>query len=367
MTPSLFTMFSSDQLPLDEYHLTQQLGREKAQEILENHWATWITESDFQQLSQWGFNTVRIPIGYWAFLCRNEDPYVQGQVKYLDQALEWARNHNIKVWIDLHGVPGSQNGFDNSGLRDALEWQDSRWSNMEDTYKALALINERYAGSNYYDVISGIEVVNEPLGPSLDVGKIKEYYENAYDDVRAHGAQGVIVHDAFLPVGAMNGWLNNNDGFWNVILDHHQYQVFSVGELQRTYDQHVEVACNIGRSYSQENKWRVTGEWSAAFTDCAPMLNGVYRGARFDGTYQNGQALGTCQGINDINAWPEDKKQATRRYVEAQMDAYDQGSGWIFWSYKTESTLEWDVRRLIENGLFPQPLDNRQYPNQCGF
>ena len=70
-----------------------------------------------------GLNFVRIPIGYWAFQLLDNDPYVQGQVQYLEKALGWARKNNIRVWIDLHGAPGSQNGFDNSGLRDSYNFK----------------------------------------------------------------------------------------------------------------------------------------------------------------------------------------------------------------------------------------------------
>lgn len=39
------------------------------------------------------------------------EPYIQGQAEYLEKAVEWARKYDIKVMIDLHGAPGSQNGF----------------------------------------------------------------------------------------------------------------------------------------------------------------------------------------------------------------------------------------------------------------
>lgn len=53
-------------------------------------------------------SSVRLPVGYWAFDLQPGDPYVQGQIPYLERALQWCRQANLKVWIDLHGVPGSQ-------------------------------------------------------------------------------------------------------------------------------------------------------------------------------------------------------------------------------------------------------------------
>lgn len=56
-------------------------------------------------------NHVRLPIGYWAFEVGSGEPFIQGQLPYLQQAIQWAGNYGLKLIIDLHGAPGSQNGF----------------------------------------------------------------------------------------------------------------------------------------------------------------------------------------------------------------------------------------------------------------
>lgn len=56
-------------------------------------------------------NHVRVPIGYWAWDVSAGEPYIQGQLPYLRDAVKWAGNHGLKLIIDLHGVPGSQNGY----------------------------------------------------------------------------------------------------------------------------------------------------------------------------------------------------------------------------------------------------------------
>ena len=55
--------------------------------------------------------SLRIPVGYWAFEnFADGTPYVKGSEEYLDKAIGWARTHGMKVWVDLHGAPGSQHG-----------------------------------------------------------------------------------------------------------------------------------------------------------------------------------------------------------------------------------------------------------------
>ena len=55
-------------------------------------------------------NHVRLPIGYWAFDVQGGEPFIQGQLPYLQRAVTWAGNYGLKLIIDLHGAPGSQNG-----------------------------------------------------------------------------------------------------------------------------------------------------------------------------------------------------------------------------------------------------------------
>lgn len=311
-------------------------------------------------------NHVRIPIGYWAFKPLDNDPYVQGAEEYLDQALEWARGAGLKVWIDLHGAPGSQNGFDNSGLRDHYGWQDG--NNVQHTLDVISYMAQKYGDSKYDDVVTAIELINEPLGPALDMGRIKQYFQDGYQIVRNNSlGRGVVIHDAFMAPGYYNGDFMHMPDYYFVILDHHKYQVFSPGEVSANIDAHVGVACDFGRQISSEYHWHIVGEWSAALTDCTKWLNGVGRGARYDGSYPGSYYVGSCQNRWDFQTWSQQDIANARRYVEAQLEAYDLGSGWFFWTYKTENAVEWDFRRLVDYGIFPFPFEDRQYPNACGY
>jgi len=61
-------------------------------------------------------NHVRIPIGYWAYDVGPSEPYISGQHNYLLKAIAWAEKYDLKVIVDLHGVPGSQNGYESNYL-----------------------------------------------------------------------------------------------------------------------------------------------------------------------------------------------------------------------------------------------------------
>ena len=103
ITPSMFSDWAQSGAVKDEYTLTKTLGSQEAFNRLSAHWNSWITQDDFQQIAQMGLNHVRIPIGYWAVNPQEGDPYVQGQLDVLDQAVNWADAAGLKVMLDLHG------------------------------------------------------------------------------------------------------------------------------------------------------------------------------------------------------------------------------------------------------------------------
>lgn len=48
------------------------------------------------------------------------------------------------------------------------------------------------------------------------------------------------------------------------------------------------------------------------------------------------------------------------------MEAFEaKTNGWIFWNFKTEASPEWDLFRLLDNKVFPQPLSSRQFDMIC--
>lgn len=243
-----------------------------AESKLQEHWASWATLADFQKIAGAGFNLVRIPIGYWAFKKYEGDTYVQGAADYLDQAIGWARQTGLMVWIDLHGAPLSQNGFDNSGRRGSMQW--TAGDSMSATNEVIGIISQKYATSEYYDVVAGIELLNEPMMPSLPDGRsgTQSYYEQGFGTVRQSGTAPVIVHDGFAQPSSWNGVLTGQ-GSSGAIIDHHEYQVFSPGDNAMSYDEHAgAVWSRVATWGTGADKYVICGEWTAAMTDCALWL-----------------------------------------------------------------------------------------------
>lgn len=101
ITPSVFD--AGGQAAVDEWTLTEALGKDEARHRLSHHWAHFVGPDDFHQMAEAGLNHVRIPVGYWAVTPLEGEPYVDGQLEYLDHAIDWARDAGLKVIVDLHG------------------------------------------------------------------------------------------------------------------------------------------------------------------------------------------------------------------------------------------------------------------------
>lgn len=365
IVPSFFESLPST--VIDEYTLGQQVDTATATSMLQAHWGSWVSAADFQRLAALGFNTVRIPIGFWAF-DTFDTPYIKaGQEGYLDGAIDWARSAGLKVWIDLHGAPLSQNGFDNSGQR--LDDSTPGWLTGDSYNQTLSVLNtiaQKYAQPAYQDTVVAIELVNEPLMSQLSGGMdaVKTYYYNGYGEVRAVSDTNVMLHDGFVSPAEWNGVLTPSDNnAQNVVMDHHYYQAFTQDYVSMSPQTHIDTVCTDAPSFTaSRDKWLIVGEFTAAFDDCALWLNGRNKGARYDGTLPDSTYVGDCSARNTSSTWSDDMKQKTRAYLERQISAFEQQTlGWVFWNFKTETATAWSLFGLDDLGLLPQPLDQKLY------
>lgn len=185
----------------DEWSFTENLGQAKAKAALTDHWNTWVVESDFDTLKSAGVNSVRIPVGYWAFLpAVSGEPYVAqaGQTDQITKVLGWLYDRGMYAMIDLHGMPGSQSGDQASGHNTSdVQWfQDS---NINYSYQVLNATIDFIKNSKYSSVVHSVCPVNEPKPGSSNSKRqiVRDYYENSYNILKAAGLI-MQFHHAFI-------------------------------------------------------------------------------------------------------------------------------------------------------------------------
>ncbi|KZT58409.1 glycoside hydrolase family 5 protein [Calocera cornea HHB12733] len=99
-----------------EWSLATYLGQEKTNEVFKQHWETWFTQTEVDEMVRLQLNTVRIPLGFWiveGIVDRSHEPYAQGGLQQLARihsdlirGLEMLKAANIAVILDHHALPG---------------------------------------------------------------------------------------------------------------------------------------------------------------------------------------------------------------------------------------------------------------------
>ena len=316
ITPTLFAGETAE----DEYTFTLALGKAKAAKVLQHHRETWITADDFKWLAKHGINSVRLPVGYW--VAEENPPFIRG-LETMDWAFRTAKANGLTVLLDLHGVPGSQNGWDHSGRQGALGWHTSK----ENIAHSLRVLEDLAIRCKAYDNLLGIELVNEPR-KDVPLAILKDYYQEGYQRVRRHLGKecaAVFIHDAFRPL-AWADFMREPD-FGNVILDAHLYQCFSDEDNHRDLNSHLEVAAVEHRTQLDEMQKQlpcIVGEWSLGLPPKA------------------------VQGLDRFAT-----DAAMRAYGAAQLVSYERTRGWYFWAYRTEENGGWNFRDCVQRGWLP--------------
>ncbi|KAJ7170174.1 glycoside hydrolase family 5 protein [Mycena filopes] len=373
INPSFFDNTGNPAI-VDEWTFCQLQSHSTALAALTNHWNTWITEADFAAIAAAGLNHVRLPIGYWAFEVGPGEPYIQGQLPYLSKAITWATNHNLKLIIDLHGAPGSQNGFDNSGHKVSTPGWASNNTNVQRTDAIIKTIANMV--KNNVANVPIIAPLNEPAGFDGDqiLTVTRQYWFDSYGNIRfpfgsSQQSNTVeLIHDAFQPLSFWNGVLTPPD-HQGVAMDTHIYTIFSVPEVQMTQAQHISTVCAKQDELSSFDLWVIVGEWTPAATDCAKYLNGRGVGSRYDGSFPGSTRVGSCTGMTgSASSFSASYKTFLRKFWEAQVISYEKGQGWIQWTWKTESGTgeEWSYQAGLANGWIPKDPTDLQFPDVCG-
>jgi glucan 1,3-beta-glucosidase len=153
--------------------------------------------------------------------------------------------------IDLHGAPGSQNGYDNSGRRgQALFATDG--NNVNRAKNVIQTLSEKYSDPSYYRVVTSLCLLNEPATYLNDqlLQTTRQYWKDAYGAARYPWApQGsasksglaLIISDGFQPLSTFNGFMMEPN-FETVLIDTHNYQVFDNTQNAWDWPTHLRVS-----------------------------------------------------------------------------------------------------------------------------
>ncbi|CAM0942722.1 unnamed protein product [Alopecurus aequalis] len=312
--PSVFVVTIIGQGLQGEYQICNGYGRDKATQVMNDHWSTYIVERDFAFMAANGLNAVRIPVGWWIASDPNPPaPFVGGSLKALDNAFTWAERHNIGVIIDLHAAPGAQNPWEHGGSRDGSQtWGDS---NIAETVQVIDFLAARYASRSG---LLAVELMNEPLADGVSLDSLKRYYQQGYNAVRKHSPTAYVIMSNRI-AGAWNELVDFASPFSRTVLDGHHYLVFDPALDKSNVQQNIDfinntIAGNLSAMTRPDGPLTFVGEWVAEWK---------------------------VEGAS---------KEDFQRCANAQMTVFRKATfGWAYWSYKHVSN-HWSMQWMINNG-----------------
>ncbi|KAF2438066.1 glycoside hydrolase family 5 protein [Karstenula rhodostoma CBS 690.94] len=386
ITPSFFESYSVRDNIIDEWTLIQKLGGpSQAKQTLEKHYSSFITRQDFVDIRSAGFDHVRIPFGYWMVKTYDGDQYV-GQVawRYLLRGIEYARQQGLRINLDMHGAPGSQNGWNHSGRQGVIGWLNgtdgetnaNRWL---DIHHKLAVF---FAQDRYKNIVTMYGLVNEPRMVDLNTDDVIKWSQKAITQIRKDGIKAIIVFgDGFR---GLDNWkdspLQTND---DLLLDVHQYVIFNLDQIQLNHTDKLNFACKAWTKQSERSMDTATGfgptmcgEWSQADTDCTQYINNVNMGTRWEGSLDTGNASTSvlepycplkssacsCASANtDPSNYSDAYKKWLYQFAIAQMISFEAGWGWFYWTWKTEKATQWSWQAGIKAGILPEKTYDRDF------
>ncbi|PKI82357.1 hypothetical protein MVES1_003481 [Malassezia vespertilionis] len=254
----------------DEWTFSQNLG-DKFDSAFKEHMNSWFTEDHLNQLQKAGINMLRVPIGYWPFLSTQEtgEPYRNAtQLDRLSDILGWAHQRNMYVLLDLHGLPGSQNGDQSSGHNMSLTgtttppWYDKK--NIDFSKRAITTALDWVSNHPSRSVVSGFTTVNEPqtYGKRDLLSTVKDFYRWSIKTCSKY-KMPVVLHHGFVdePYDYWESFMSDQDPDM-VVFDDHPYPAWFVQPYptdKATTDKNI---CALGKNAENYPVPVLAGEWS---------------------------------------------------------------------------------------------------------
>ncbi|KAF8058540.1 glycoside hydrolase family 5 protein [Lyophyllum atratum] len=378
ISPALFQKYPG---AVDEWTLSTLMRADTASggiNQLEDHYKTFITEEDIAEIAGAGLNWIRLPVPYWAIETWPGEPFLaQTSWKYILRLLGWCRKYGLRVKLDLHTIPGSQNGYNHSGKLGDPNFLNGVMgiANAQRALEYIRVFTEFISQPQYKDLVPLFGIMNEALLSIIGRSQLTSFYLQAHTMIRGITGFGegngpyISIHDGF---GGLSSWADFLPGSDRIALDTHPYMSFDGSTSTSPIDTGTgddaggvwpKQACSrwaAGVNSSRSNFGvTVAGEFSNGFNDCGLFLKGVAgRGTTYGGN---------CADWQDSSKWSAATKAGLQKFAEASMDAL---GDWFFWTWKVgnstagivESPL-WSYQLGLRNGWMP--TDPRTASGTC--
>lgn len=174
-----------------------------------------MTEADYKEISELGFNTVRFLFNY-NMLEDDNNPYVYKQSgwDWIDMNLAWANKYNIHIILDYHLTPG---GIPSTGGNQGI-WGDNN-SKQDRIVKMWEAIASKYKDN---DTILGYGLVNEPFIETTDKEAWNKLLSKVVEGIRKTDNNHILFIQR-AQIGSNKDYVNPTVNDTNWVLEIHKY------------------------------------------------------------------------------------------------------------------------------------------------
>jgi len=373
------------------------------------HWNTWFTQADVNQLVALGLNTVRIPLGYWIvedLVDRTTEFYPRGGLAQLRRGLTQLSKAGIVAILDHHALPGVQSPQQQFTGRCTTNVQFYTPYNY---HRALiwtaVMATLSHADTAFSNVVS-IEAVNEPI---MDANQTPGYGQFQKDFVNVVRAVEYLLG---LPVPALK-LKAKADVSANVteLLSLVLPPVFSA-EVRLAVSDARPILSRIGVQLPviglfafspqlttvplitsfMDIGWQYNNPANPADAASGPQIYDNHLYYNFGGVAAANEAAyltHSCR-LTRIEAdaalrntplyfgeWAITTQFAAsdaflRKWADAQKRAYSRGAGWIYWNFKVEISAQagdmarqWSYFEGVNRGYLTRDPSQLNDPNVC--
>ena len=163
-------------------------------------------EEDFARISNWGFDVVRLPIG-WTYIEPEPGKYNEEYLKLIDRVILWCKLHGLYVVLDMHqwrwgpkfkgcGMPDwlTPNANTEAEAAKTFFYNSDLWKKLAAVWKLLAL---RYKDE---PAIAAYDIFNEPplySGMSLPdfTKQVTMFYSYMINEIRKVDKRHILMYE----------------------------------------------------------------------------------------------------------------------------------------------------------------------------
>jgi aryl-phospho-beta-D-glucosidase BglC (GH1 family) len=204
-------------------NLDRRFGVATEQNLIHTYQTNWITLTDLNNITNAGFNCVRMPV-WWGNFYSITNTTSSGWRSDAFTVLDWLVTNcaarGIYVVIDMHGVIGGESTSPDTGWQN----QNQYWTNSLDQSQTAYMwlqIATHYKGN---PAVAGYDLINEPSG-TPGTAAVWAAYTNLYTTIRSVDASHMIIAEgtfenwnwSMLPNPATYHWTN-------IVYSMHEYQ-----------------------------------------------------------------------------------------------------------------------------------------------